>query len=323
MPGREKSSLRGVKRVFMDWLKRLFFGVYRLGSRLGVAPVPTHYYAAEPNIFELERTRDLWTKPLSLVGIAVDLDGQLHALAGLCTPYRNEYADSAAYRTAVREGYGPGYGEIEAQALHGVIRASKPRRIIEIGSGVSTACARAALRTNETDGRSGTITCVEPHPSPRLLALAASDASVTVIRDLVQAVPVDLFTTLEANDLLFVDSSHVVKAGSDVTHIVLEILPRLRPGVMVHFHDSYLPYAYQRDVLRTFLHSNESAMVTAFLSFNSRFRILFSLSHLHYERPEGLKAVFPRYRPQPGWRGLQTETTDGHFPSSLYLVVTS
>jgi hypothetical protein len=133
--------------------------------------------------------------------------------------------------------------------------------------------------------------------------------------------PLELFTQLGENDILFIDSSHVLKAGSDVSHIVLEILPVLQPGVLVHFHDIYLPYAYQRDVLQTFLHNNETPFLASFLTYNERFRILFCLSHLHYERPEILVQTFPEYDPQASWRGLRTENTSGHFPSALWLQV--
>jgi hypothetical protein len=125
--------------------------------------------------------------------------------------------------------------------------------------------------------------------------------------------------------VLFIDSSHIVRAGGDVNHVILEVLPRLAPGVLVHFHDIYLPYDYQRDLLQTFLHNNETSLLRAFLIFNARFRILFSLSMLHYDCPAGLREVFPEYRRQSDRNGLRDEHFDPqeHFPSSTWLVSTA
>jgi predicted O-methyltransferase YrrM len=306
-----------------DTLKSLFFRMYRLSSRFGLAPVPLHYYGAEPNVIELERTKEVWSVPLSLRGINVDLDAQMSTLRETCLPYQGEYAGNGTYRGAVEEGFGPGYGYIEAQALHGVVRHFRPRKVVEVGSGVSTRCVHAALQRNALDGAAGTsLTCVEPFPSRRLIELAGADPSIVLIREPVQRVPLSLFDELDEGDLVFVDSSHVVKAGSDVVHMVLEVLPLLKEGVIVHFHDLYLPFEYQRDVLRTFLHANETALVVAFLSFNERFRILFSLSLLHYERGQELETVVPEYRPKAGWRGLDDPSKPGgHFPSATYLQV--
>lgn len=311
-----------VRRAMKDLLKRNYFRLYKVATRLGLVILPHHYYAAEPDILELERTRDTWSRPLSLRGIRVDLDEQAAHLHTICTPYRAEYMGSPWYRQAVSEGYGPGYGSIEAQALHAIVRYLRPARIIEIGSGVSTRCAFAATQLNAAEtGREASITCIEPHPSAALQRLAARTDTVKILRDPVQQVPLNTFAELQENDIMFVDSSHVLKAGSDVGHIVLEILPTLARGVAVHFHDIYLPYAYQRDVLKTFLHNNETPLVAAFLAYNYRFQIIFCLSQLHYDRAEALATVFPDYRPQPGWRGLRTSGSAGHFPSALWLRV--
>ena len=132
-----------------------------------------------------------------------------------------------------------------------------------------------------------------------------------------------MFQQLRPNDIVSIDSSHVVKTGSEVNYIVLEILPRLPTGVLVHFHDIYLPYDYQRDVLETFVHANETALVRAFLTCNPRFGILFALSMLHYDRRDALRAILPEYRPEADWRGMRSGnyTPERHFPSSLWLTV--
>ena len=308
-----------MKRRLKDFLKRAMVPVHRLGLRAGVAVTPAHFYTAEPNIVELERTRAQWMRPLSMAGIEVALDRQASELRAFCTPFRDEYAAGSTFRSAMEDGYGPGYGLVEAQVLHAVVRHLRPRRIVEVGSGVSTRCAfEAAVLTARQGGPTCEITCIEPYPSDRLRALqgAAGPVSVSVVDLPVQAAPVEPFTRLEAGDILFIDSSHVVKAGSDVTFILLEILPRVPKGVLVHFHDIYLPFDYP----------HETAALAAFLAFNSKFEILFSLSHLHYERPDVLRELFPDYVRQPDDHGLRVRGDvgrAGHFPSSTWLRVTA
>jgi hypothetical protein len=130
-------------------------------------------------------------------------------------------------------------------------------------------------------------------------------------------------TQLQANDVVFIDSNHVVRSGSEVNYIVLEILPILAKGVLVQFHDIYLPYDYDRDVLRNFTHPNETALVAAFLACNTRYKILFALSMLHYERRQQMQGVLPEYQPESDWRGMRVGEYDQtkHFPSSLWLRV--
>lgn len=309
-------------RKTKDILKRAYFQLYRMALRMGVHLLPAHYYSSAPNILELEKTKDTWAKPTPFHGISVNLDEQVESLHRVCLPYQAEYIGNPIYQSAVRQNLGPGYGFIEAQVLHAVIRHYQPARVIEVGGGVSTYCSLAALRQNKAEGkRTGAITCLEPYPSQALKTLARSTPGLVLMSVPVQSAPEDLFRELSGGDILFIDSSHVLKAVSDVRHIILEVLPQLAPGVLVHFHDIYFPYDYQRDLLLTFLHNNETPFLRAFLSFNPKFRILFSLSHLHYERKAALKSIFPDYDPQGDWQGLRDpfEDPQKHFPSSLWL----
>jgi len=313
-----------LRRAAKDRLKRLYFHAYKTGARMGVLVLPAHYYCSEPDIIELEHNVDLWAKPSQLPGIEVDLDAQLDRLRKVCLPFREEYGENEHYLKAAAEHYGPGFGFIEAQLLHAVVRYYQPIRILEVGSGISTYCFQQAVNaTRAAGGRVADIVCVEPHPSAPLSHVAEAGA-IRLIKEPVQRVAFELFGNLSTNDILFIDSSHVAKAGSDVDHIILEILPRLSAGVLVRFHDIYFPYNYQRDLLETFLHSNETSLLRALLTQNGSFQILFCLSHLHYERPDDLKSLFPSYRPQVGWNGLRLRNADpnSHFPSSIWLQVT-
>jgi hypothetical protein len=221
--------------------------------------------------------------------------------------------------------FGPGYGPVEAQVLHAVVRHFRPRRIIEVGSGVSTACLRAAAGLNARDaGSRARITCIEPYPSDALKALG----DVDLVSRPVQSVPAAVFEELGEGDLLFIDSSHSAKTGSDVAYLFLEVLPRLRPGVVVHVHDIYLPYDYSPMSLKTLWHWNETAFLHALLIHNRRLKTLFCLSLLHHDRREVLRELFPGYDPEPMTDGLVTDAVgpleypSRHFPCAAYLQVT-
>lgn len=219
---------------------------------------------------------------------------------------------------------GEEYGYIEAQALHAIIRYFKPKNIIEVGSGVSTYCNLAALKINwEETGIDSSLSCIEPYPSNSLKKLSGVELLINKVQD----VPLKFFNKLTENDLLFIDSSHTVKPGGDVNYIILEILPRLRKGVIVHFHDIYFPYDYQRDVLQTFYHWAETSLLRAFLIYNEKAGIIFCMSHLHYERQDALLEHFPEYRPQQDVNGLVDGIYEpfvpkvNHFPSSIYFQI--
>jgi predicted O-methyltransferase YrrM len=317
-----------MKRLLKRFAKRALLRIHEIGLRLNLVILPKHYYVPIPDLHELRRNRARWARRSPMLGIETDPEGQLRRLRALVKPFQAEYLANDAHRRATQGDFGPGFGPVEAQALHGMIRALKPKRVVEIGSGVSTYCMLAALERNAAEGAAGRMICIEPHPRPWLRA-----APVEFIEAPLQDADLALFESLAAGDLLFVDSSHTVRVDGDVNLIVLEVLPRLASGVVVHFHDITFPYDFQRDADRTVFQWMETAMLHAFLIGNRRFEILFCLSQLHYDRPEGLRELFPEYRPQPGESGLRAviggrrddfadDSREDHFPSSLYLRVT-
>ncbi len=159
---------------------------------------------------------------------------------------------------------------LDAAIYYALIRDLKPRRIIEIGAGFSTRIAARAVARNLAEGSSVELISVEPFPEPRL-----TDASLpmTLIRERVERVPMALFESLQANDVLLIDSSHVAKFGGDVTREFLEILPRLQPGVWVHVHDIFFPHDYPADWLMKVRHAwNEQYLLRGIPEIQSRVR---------------------------------------------------
>lgn len=300
-------------------LKEASFKLFVLGDRVGIHILPKHYYSPVPDIRWLQSHREQWSAPATFDHIDWNLDHQLEWASEAMAGHYHEVQGLGVYDTVVRAAAGPGYGPIESQVLHCVLRRYRPRRVVEIGAGMSTLCIAHAGRLNEGEGDGfPLITCVEPFPRAALLART----DIRLIPSAVQAVEISLFDQLEAGDLLFIDSSHAVKVGSDLQRIYLEIIPRLAPGVMIHIHDIYFPYLYPRDALRTYFGWQESTLLLALLTDNPKLRVLACLSALHYERSYDLRSLSADYTPQNNDEGLEPGSGVGlgHFPSSIYLV---
>jgi predicted O-methyltransferase YrrM len=314
-------------RKIKNNLGLIYFIIYKWATKLGIHILPVHYYSPVPDILELERTKDIWAIKSELPGILVDINDQANNLQMICRPYLDEYLGNKIYLDGTSKGFGPGFGYIEAQALHAIIRYYKPKTIIEVGCGVSTYCMLCASNENINESNlPSKIFCIEPYPSSKLKTLS----EIELISEKVQNVPMGFFEKLADSDLLFIDSSHTVKPGGDVNYLILEIIPRLKPGVIIHFHDIFLPYDYQRHVLNTFMHWTETSLLHAFLINNNKARIIFCMSQLHYDRKDILKEVFPEYNPQIDKNGLRNsrymympfeEQMSQHFPSSIYIQV--
>jgi hypothetical protein len=181
----------------------------------------------------------------------------------------------------------------DAFTLSGIIRKEKPRRIIEVGSGFSSA---AMLDTLDHAQQSAVMTFIDPHPDQLYALFSPHDKSVAnVITRPVQEVPLSVFDELEAQDLLFIDSTHVSKIGSDVTFILLRILPRLKSGVLVHFHDIFYPFSYPILWIREGRAWNESLFLRTFLAGNQRFEVVAFNSYAGYSFPEVFQERFPAF----------------------------
>lgn len=175
----------------------------------------------------------------------------------------------------------------DARALFVMLRRLMPRRMIEVGSGFSTFLTADVNRRFLGDAMHFTV--VEPFRDD--LDFERIPGVHAVRRREVQDVPVEVFTALEANDVLFIDGSHVAKTGSDVVHLALEIMPRLRPGVVVHFHDVFLPNEYPRTwVLERGMHWNEQYLVQALLQGSSSYEVLYGSAIAHALYPDAHRA---------------------------------
>ncbi len=301
-------------------LRQLWFKIFLLSERLGVHVLPKNFYTPIQDFRWLGNNKEVWIERARLNGIEWDLDNQLDWLMDTCRPYYHEVAGLEFYEESGTCEWGPGFGAIESQVLHCFLRTNAPARIVEVGSGQSTVCMLEASKLNVRDGRPEIrITCIDPYPRKSLQGVN----NITVMKQTCQAAPRAVFSQLQAGDLLFIDSSHAVKVGSDVIRIYLDIIPSLPAGVFIHIHDINLPYLYSRSTLSAYFHTNsqETTLLTALLTNNKRLSLLTSLSALHYDRPQRMKSLLSDYMPQGNIEGLcPSYPVQGHFPSSTWLL---
>lgn len=186
----------------------------------------------------------------------------------------------------------------DAFTLSGLLRREKPRRIVEVGSGFSTA---VMLDTLDHFGGSTSITCIEPQPERLKTLLRVKDMErITLTSKPVQEARLSQFTELEAGDFLFIDSSHVAKIGSDVSFLFLRVLPILKPGVWVHIHDIFYPMSYPADWIREGRAWNESLFLRAFLMGNSSYEIRAFNSYAGAVFPPAFWDDLPAFRENSG-----------------------
>ena len=166
--------------------------------------------------------------------------------------------------------------------------------MIEIGSGHSKLVLAAAMQKNAAEGAEGEFTSIEPHP--RGFLKDGLPGLTSLIESRVQDVPLEVFRQLEAGDVLFIDSSHVVAMDSDVLFELLRILPTLPPGVLVHFHDIFAPLDYpEKFVKRNLCFWAEQYMLEAFLSFNNAFKVVWTGSAMQQWHADVLREAFPQW----------------------------
>lgn len=301
-------------RVLKAIYRRLHAALFATLRRLGWNVARTaDFYSPLPVLSEVAASRESWDRPSELVGVDYDLEAMKSLLAALVETHGGEF-DALPPHSEIRAlGYGPGFPVIDAFTTYLMVRDLRPPRYVEIGSGLSTYYAWLAAAANGRDGRVCEMTCVDPFPTGRLNELR--EPAVHAVVSKVEAADLGLFEALEVGDVLFIDSTHVLKLGGDVAFLFLEVLPRLRPGVVVHVHDIHFPYntpyPAEQYIFRAKwpLYRTEAMVLQAFLSFNREFELLLSAPMIrHFDEPF-LERTIPGYRP------VDVEDYDTHFGS--------
>ena len=275
---------------------RTYHEYFRLFEAEGIHLTPVHFYSPIPDTRTL--SEDLFNVDSTLPGVEMNDGIQLNLLKEQFPEFRDEYNQIPYDPTGnPREYYfnNEYFGGIDACVLYCMVRHFKPNLIVEVGSGYSSLLsAQAAEKNGNTE-----LICIEPYPSQELKKGFRRLKQLVTTR--VQDMNPSFFEQLQAGDILFIDSTHVVQIGSDVNYLFLEVMPRLKPGVIVHIHDIYLPAAGRRDwVMENARFWNEQYLLQAFLVMNKGYEVLFANYYLARRYLQDLKATFPR---SPYWDG--------------------
>jgi hypothetical protein len=273
----------GYKRHFRDWQKA------------GVNILPNHFYGPIPDLNALPP--GALTAPLPLHGVNMRADAQLGLLAQL-SRFKSEYAQFLGRPPTARGlfRFGGAFSRVDAELLYAIVRHFKPARIIEIGSGFSTFAMAEACAANRKEGAPSNFVSIDPYAS--WVADEEPDGLTEHLKTPVEALDLAFFKQLQANDILFIDSSHIWRPGNDVEYEYFRILPLLPAGVLVHVHDVFLPYPYPPDwAQEQHVFWNEQILLAAFLAFNNAFDIELAAHYLAREHYDALAAAVPEITP--------------------------
>ena len=255
------------------------------------------YYSPLPSVARLRANVARWNRTSALHGLEYDLAAMKSALAELLASFLGEFLTYPPYAQVQKMGFGPGFTAMDALTLYMMIRHLKPQRYIEVGSGVSTYYCSLAAKRNASEGHPLQMTCIEPYPFAKLSTIAG----IRVLPQKVEDVEISLFQQLRENDVLFIDSSHILRVDSDLPFLYLEVLPVLNVGVVTHIHDIPYPYNFPYPPeLWIFgqewpMFWNEPMVLQAFLAFNKNFKISMSTPLIRYFDEEFLKQSIPIY----------------------------
>jgi hypothetical protein len=279
-------------------------------ERHGFRLEPCNFYSPLNSLQFLDENQDLWARsfvPLDIdwrvehqLEVAREIASYIPELAGIpASPRGSEfYWDNNFWNNA------------DALVQYGLLRSRKPRVLIEIGCGFSSLLAAKALGKNRDENQDAatTVTLVEPYPRPELLANFPGDW--TLKQTILQRCPLELFDTLASGDILFFDGSHCVRTASDVNWFFFRVLPRLRPGVLIHLHDVFFPNDYPTQWLLERRQSwNEQFLLQAFLMHNSAYRIEIANSFIAHARADEIKSLYGSIQPFWGCSFWMTKTS--------------
>lgn len=276
-------------------MKRRLAGVRsRIGLRRTNNPPPAvpagHFYSPIPAREDIDRALDQ-SRITDLPGIEVDVEGQRRLLRELSNHYGEVVAGTIDGGRRFEWG-NVWFTHADAVIMAMMLRSLRPRRIVEVGCGHSTALLLDELESGGHDGVD--VTLIEPHPEALRSIVEESDLEGRLLESLVQDVSLEIFTDLGRGDILAIDSSHIVKAGSDCYFLLTEVFPRLAPGVFIHLHDIFWPFEYPRIWLDKGRAFNEAYVLRALLQGSSWLRIRLFTDLMLTMEEDYLRQAMPR-----------------------------
>jgi hypothetical protein len=287
----ERDRLRQVVKEYRTWVP------------------PGHFYSPIPSIPEIkDREREIFDRlEKQIPGIDLNEEAQLALLEAF-----QSYSQDIPFKPHKSEGLryhfeNPAYSYSDGIFYYCMIRHLNPKRIVEVGSGYSSSLAmdvNELFYNNEI-----ALTCIEPYPDLLLSLMKPGDKDrVRIVPKKVEEVELSIILNLLKSDILFIDSTHVSRVGSDVNRLIFEILPRLAPGVHIHFHDIFFPFEYLREWIYEGRAWNEAYLLRAFLQYNSEFRVVFFNTFLQRYHRERLLSDFPLTQKNTGGSIWLTKT---------------
>jgi Methyltransferase domain len=253
-----------------------------------------HFYSPITTPSDLRRDEArIWSGRNDVPGVDLRVEAQLALLESVAAHTGSIDYPVDALDDPTRYFYGNDqFPVLDAEFLHVALCHFRPRTMIEVGSGFSSLIT-AEVNRRILSGRLS-FTCIEPYP--RQFLIDGVPGISQLIRKRVEDVGLDFFRDLQANDILFIDSSHVSKTGSDVNYLFFDVLPVLRPGVLVHVHDIFLPDDYPKVwAIDQGRHWNEQYLVRAFLQFSAEWEVVWASHFMGTRHTAALQRVFPRY----------------------------
>jgi len=277
---------------------------FSIWEKKGIHITPVHYYQPIPDTRNLND--NLWVKWFDLVGIDMQELDLINRLSMFASKYKSEYDSFPKKQTPIPHQFYVNNGRFESvdcEILYCMIRYFRPKTIIEIGSGNSTYLSAQALLKNEEEfGIDANLIAIEPYPSDILKN--GFPGLTQLIEQRAEDIDLSIFYKLKENDILFIDSSHVLRTGNDVQRIYLEILPKLAKSVLIHVHDIFFPAEYPKEIiLKHHRFWTEQYLLQAFLTFNSAFEVLWASSYIQLNDPAALENAFPSYHREKRWPG--------------------
>jgi hypothetical protein len=266
-----RSVLHSIKSCLFSFFERYF----------SIHVTPVHYYSSIPNVSALDT--GIFKKIYSDTGIDWNLEGQLTHLQSMLSRYKDEYEPLQNI----------GLTLVDSFILYSMIREKKPRVMIEVGSGETTKISLLAQARNREEGHNCQFFAIEPYPGEDLRRIRTMDFQL--IDKKLEDLDMEFLATA---DLFIIDSSHVSKIGSDVNYEILEIVPNLKTGAFIHWHDIMIPGEYFEDWVRgNHIFWNESYLLHAFMLFNNAFRIVWASRYMQLNHTELMADAFPYFKP--------------------------
>jgi hypothetical protein len=296
----------------MSFRRRLARVGKRLAGRAGYVILPRDdprvlpdvpaFYGPVPDVGSF--VPDHFDRPHPVPGVDIDVQRGFAFLEDSLARHIATF-DAVALRSSGWYQDNSAYEAVDSELLHAMVRHHEPRRIVEIGAGFTTLVIESAIAAS---GGSTAHEVIDPHPHPVL----PERITQRLVELPAQAIPPRTFEALGRNDILFIDSTHVVKSGSDVNRLLLEVLPALSPGVVVHLHDIFLPFEYHRAWVSGGPYWNEQYLLQAFLSMNPGFEVTLPTHAMFRTDADRLRRAIPSLRThQPTSFWMRRTDADG------------